>query len=381
MEFLNAIPGASLLGYLIPFLIVLTIVVFFHELGHFLVARWNGVRVEVFSLGFGPELAGFNDKHGTRWRLSAIPLGGYVKFFGDASAASTTDHEKVAGMTADERSVSFVHKKVWQRAAIVAAGPIANFILAIVIFTVSFVLIGRVVSEPLVSDIQKDSPAAIAGFLPGDIVRRIDGVEIASFTDIPPIVSTNPGRELVFSVERDGALIDLPVTPKLEKRKDRFGNEQEIGFLGIVNDSKAANARIIKLGPVEALQQGVGQTWFIATTTIGYLRDIVTGRQSAKQLGGPIRIAKISGDVATLGVAALINLAALLSVSIGLLNLFPIPLLDGGHLVFYAFEALRGRPLSENVQEIGARIGFAMVMTLMALAFWNDITQIVFRMG
>ncbi|MEC9342601.1 MAG: RIP metalloprotease RseP [Pseudomonadota bacterium] len=378
MEFLSNLPGAGLLSYAIPFLIVLTIVVFFHELGHFLVARWNGVRVEAFSVGFGPELWGFNDRKGTRWRVSAIPLGGYVKFFGDANEASAPGMALANSMSEADRAVSFVHKPVASRAAIVAAGPIANFILAIVIFAFSFMLLGRVVTDPVITSVQAESPAEQAGFAAGDLVRSIDGIDIQSFTDIPRLIAPNPGRELVFVVERAGEELTIPITPRLEERTDRFGNKQKIGFVGMANDSSEANLRVVRSGPVEAVVEAVKETWFIISRTFAYLGDIITGRQSADQLGGPLRIAKVSGDVATLGPGALINLAALLSVSIGLLNLFPVPLLDGGHLVFYAIEAIRGRPLSDNAQEIGFRIGFVIVMMLMVFATWNDVTQLFF---
>ena len=381
MEFLSQIPGLNLLGYLIPFLIVLTIVVFFHELGHFLVARWNNVRVETFSIGFGPELFGFNDRKGTRWRLAAVPLGGYVKFFGDANAASTPDFEATSTMSETERTESFVHKNVGQRAAVVAAGPIANFILAILIFAATFMTLGRPVTDPLIADVQPGGAAALAGFEKGDIIVSIDGQPIRNFADVPRIVAPNPGRELLFVVDRHGQQVSIPVTPQLEKRTDQFGNEQEIGFIGIVNDTEESNFRVEKMGPLQAIYAAFGETWYIIARTLGYLYDIVTGYQSADQLGGPIRIAKVSGDVASLGPTALINLAALLSVSIGLLNLFPIPMLDGGHLVYYAIEAIRGRPLSPNAQEIGFRIGLALVLMLMVFATWNDLTQIVFRSG
>lgn len=381
MTFLESIPGYALLGYLVPFLVVLTIVVFFHELGHFLVARWNGVKVDAFSIGFGPELWGFNDRAGTRWKLSAIPLGGYVKFHGDADAASSPDFDAAGRMSEEEKAVSFLHKRVGQRAAIVAAGPIANFILAIVIFSLSFMILGRGVTDPLVASVQEGSPAAQAGFLPGDVVRSIDGSPVRSFMDIPRIVAPNHGRELEFVVERGGAPVSIRVTPRLQERTDRFGNKQEMGYVGLVNDPTAANFRIEKLGPVEAVGAAVSETWFIISRTIGYLGGIITGRESADQLGGPIRIAKVSGDVATIGIGALINLAAVLSVSIGLLNLFPIPMLDGGHLVFYAVEAIRGRPLGERAQEMGFRVGLAIVLMLMVFATWNDLTQLVFNAG
>ncbi|MCU0790352.1 MAG: M50 family metallopeptidase, partial [Nitratireductor sp.] len=235
MEFLTQLPGAGLFSYILPFLVVLTIVVFFHELGHFLVARWNGVKVDAFSIGFGPEIWGFDDRHGTRWKLSAIPLGGYVKFFGDANAASAPDFEQAQEMTEAEKSVSFLHKKVWQRAAIVAAGPAANFILAIVIFALTFMLIGRAISDPVATGVEPGGAAAEAGIQAGDIVRAIDGEPIRSFTQIPRIVAPNPNRPLAFTIERDGRTVELTVTPKLEERTDQFGNKQEIGFIGLSN--------------------------------------------------------------------------------------------------------------------------------------------------
>lgn len=369
--------GGNIIYYIIPFLIVLTIVVFFHELGHFLVARWNGVKCDAFSVGFGPEIFGFNDRYDTRWKFCAIPLGGYVKFAGDANAASVPDFDKTNSMTDEEKAGSFLHKTVGQRAAVVAAGPIANFILAILIFAASFMILGKYVSEPLVTGLQEDGAAKAAGFKKGDVVVSIDGAQITSFTDIPPIVAPNPGREMLFVVKRNGVEREIRVTPKQIEREDRFGDTQKIGVVGIISSAEEAKGEIVKSGPIQALGQGVGQTWFIITSTMTYLKDIVTGQHSADQLGGPIRIAKVSGDVATLGLGALLNLAAVLSVSIGLLNLFPIPMLDGGHLVFYAYEAIAGKPMSERAQEIGYRIGLSMVLMLMVFATWNDITQIL----
>jgi len=375
---LAAFPGSGFLGYLLPFLAVLTVVVFFHELGHFLVARWAGVRVEAFSVGFGPELLGFTDAKGTRWKISAIPLGGYVRFFGDANAASMPDAGAIAGMSAAERAVSFPHKSVARRAAIVAAGPIANFLLAIAIFSVSFMTIGRPIADPVVSSVQPGSAAEAAGFQAGDVVRFIDGARIESFTDIPRLVAPSPGREMLFAIDRGGVPLEIRVTPKRQSRTDRFGNTHEIGIVRLMNDSKAANLRTVRSGPLEALLLGVKETWFVISQTLSSLRDIFLGYQSADQLGGPIRIAKVSGDVATLGLGALVGLTALISVSIGLLNLFPIPMLDGGHLVFYALEAIRGRPVGEWGQEIGFRFGLAVLLGLMLLATWNDVTQLFF---
>lgn len=372
MEFIT-----QLFGYIVPFLFVLTIVVFFHELGHYWVARWNKVDIEVFSIGFGKEVFGRNDKHGTRWKLCMIPLGGYVKFRGDANAASVPDFKQLSKMSEAEKTGSFEHKRVGQRAAVVVAGPVANFILAIVIFTGSFYFEGRYITDPVVVEVQKDSAAELAGFLPEDLVLSIDGEPISSFNDIQRVVAPSPDVELTFVVRRNGHEITLLATPKSREQTDRFGNTQKIGMIGVVSNNKAGNLRIQEYGLVEATGEAISETWYIATRTLGYLGDIIVGKQSADQLGGPIRIAKVSGDVATLGLSALINLAAILSISIGLLNLFPVPMLDGGHLVFYAYEAIRGKPLSENAQEIGFRIGLAAVLMLMVFATWNDVTQLL----
>lgn len=366
----------GLLGYIVPFLFVLTIVVFFHELGHFLVARWAGVKVLTFSLGFGPELVGFNDRHNTRWKISAIPLGGYVKFFGDESEASTPSAEALAKMTPEERAGSFHHKKVGPRAAIVAAGPIANFILAIVIFAGMALYFGKPSSTPRVDAVQPDSVAAAAGFHAGDIVTSIDGHEIESFADMQRIVSVNAGSELTFHVKRDGADLTLKAAPALKEVKDLFGNAHRIGVLGIQYNAKPDESRSTPVGPVEAVKIGFEQVWFIIATTFKFVGSLFAGAGSAGDVGGPIRIAQLSGQAASLGFQFLVQLCATLSVSIGLLNLFPVPLLDGGHLLFYGFEAVRGRPLSERAQEMGFRIGLGLVLMLMVFATYNDILHL-----
>ena len=363
--------GHGLIGYIVPFLFVLTIVVFFHELGHFLVARWAGVKVLTFSLGFGPEIAGFNDRHGTRWKISAIPLGGYVKFFGDESEASTPSAATLETMSAEERSVSFHHKSVGARSAIVAAGPIANFLLAIVVFAGLFTFFGKPNASARVDTVQEGSAAAAAGFRPGDTVVAINGSAIESFSDMQRVVSTKAGEKLDFTVKRDGSEVILQGTPALKEIKDGFGNVHRIGVLGITRASNGA-AEMQKVDPATALWLGVKETWFVIDRTLSYIGGVFMGRESADQIGGPIRIAVISGQVATLGASALIHLAAVLSVSIGLLNLFPVPLLDGGHLLFYAIERVRRRPLSESAQEMGFRIGLALVLMLMIFATTND---------
>jgi regulator of sigma E protease len=368
--------GSDIVHYLVPFLFVLSIVVFFHELGHFLVARLCGVRVLVFSIGFGPEIAGFYDRHGTRWKLAPIPLGGYVKFFGDETVASTPDKVRASTMDAGEREQSLIFQPVPKRAAIVAAGPIANFILAIVIFSGIFMIFGMQTLSPKVDQVQPGSPAAAAGFKPGDMVVSIDGTKIDSFADMQRIVSDSAGDRLNIAVERDGKQITLQATPQLKDEKDVFGNVYHTGLLGIMRSPAPGDVKYQPVSPPRAVVLGVQETWFVIDKTLTYLGRVVIGREAANQLGGPIRIAQMSGQVASVSWVALIHLAAVLSVSIGLLNLFPIPLLDGGHLLFYSIEAMRGRPLSEKAQEVGFRIGFAIVLMLMIFATFNDIVHL-----
>ena len=364
--------GGWFTGYVVPFLFVLTIVVFFHELGHFLVARWCNVRVLTFSIGFGPELFGFNDRHGTRWKVSAIPLGGYVKFFGDENAASVPDAETLSHMSETERRESFFFKPVVQRAAIVAAGPIANFLLAIAIFAAVFTFYGKQATPARVDTVQAASAAEVAGFKSGDLIVSINGRKIETFTDMQRLVSTHAGEPLDIDVNRGEQRLQIKATPKLTEMKDNFGNVHRIGVLGITG----AREPPVPVNPLTAVKLGVEETWFVIERTLSYIGGVVVGRESADQLGGPIRIAQVSGQVATAGFVALIHLAAVLSISIGLLNLFPIPLLDGGHLLFYAIEAVRGRPLSDRAMEYGFRFGLAVVLLLMIFATYNDLLHL-----
>jgi regulator of sigma E protease len=368
--------GGGVLTYLIPFLFVLSLVVFFHEFGHFLVARWCGVRVLVFSIGFGPEIIGFNDRYGTRWKISAIPLGGFVKFFGDENAASVPDGAQIAGMNAQERAQSFVFQPVYKRAAIVAAGPLANFLLAIVIFAGVFMLYGKQTMSARVDSVQPGSAAEAAGFKPGDIVVAINGRPIDSFSEMQRVVSTSAGETLEVTVDRDKVLQTLKATPTLKEVKDNFGNVQRIGILGISRSMAPEDLELHPVAPPKAIWLGVQETWSVIDRTLSYIGGVIAGREAANQLGGPIRIAQMSGQVASFGFVPLIELAAVLSVSIGLLNLFPIPLLDGGHLLFYLIEGIRGRPLSERAQELGFRIGLAIVLMLMIFATFNDIVHL-----
>jgi regulator of sigma E protease len=372
---LNAL-GGGVVAYIIPFLFVLSLVVFFHELGHFLVARWCGVRVLVFSIGFGPEIVGFNDRHGTRWKISAIPLGGFVKFFGDENAASVPDSTRLAVMDADERAHSFMFQPVAKRAAIVVAGPLANFVLAIVIFAGVFILYGKQTMSARVDSVQADSAAAEAGFKAGDVVVAINGRPIENFTEMQRIVGSSAGEMLAVTVDRDGSQLVLNTRPALKEVKDNFGNVQRVGILGISRSMAPEDLKLHPVAPPQAVVLAVQETWSVIERTLGYIGGVIAGREAANQLGGPIRIAQMSGQVASFGFVPLIQLAAVLSVSIGLLNLFPIPLLDGGHLLFYLIEGVRGRPLSERAQEVGFRIGLAIVLMLMIFATFNDIVHL-----
>jgi regulator of sigma E protease len=378
MDLINALGafGGGFVGYALPFLFVLTVVVFFHEFGHFWVARRCGVRVEAFSIGFGPEIVGFNDRHGTRWRLGLVPLGGYVRFFGDENAASVPDGEAVRAMTEAERRVSFFHKPVWQRALVVVAGPLANFVLAVVVFTGIYSIHGKQVTAARVDVVEPGSPADIAGFKAGDVVKSINGSEIRAFSDMQRIVGANAGTPVEVEVERGGVRQHLVATPQLREIKDNFGNVIRTGILGLSRSTTPEDVTLERHDPFTAAWMAVKETWYVTERTLAYVGGLIAGRESADQLGGPIRIAQLSGQVAGIGLVALLNLTAILSISIGLLNLFPVPMLDGGHLVFYGVEAARGRPISERAQEMFFRVGLALVLMLLAFATWNDLVHL-----
>jgi len=365
----------ALTGYILPFLFVLSLVVFFHELGHFLIGRWCGVKVDAFSLGFGPELFGFNDRYGTHWRLAALPLGGYVKFHGDANGASITDAAAVAAMSPEDRAVSFIAQNVWKRAAIVAAGPIANFILAIVIFTGIFYVNGRAILLPAVDSVAADSAAEAAGFQPGDLILAIDGVKVDSFEEMQRIVQTESDTELVFTVDRGGKVLELVATPRRRDVVTAFGTTR-VGILGVQSKGKPENWHIRHYDFVDSVKLAGTETWWVIARTGGYLKGLVVGTETADQLSGPIRIAEVSGAMAKIGLGALLNLAAILSISVGLLNLFPIPLLDGGHLFYYAVEVIRGKAMNDKAQQFGFKIGLMLVTSLMIFATYNDILRL-----
>lgn len=460
------------LSWLVPFLFVLGVVVFVHEMGHFLVARLFGVTVETFSIGFGKEIGGFYDRYGTRWRIAWVPLGGYVKFKGDENAASVQSKESLAGLSEAERQGNFHAKPVAQRAAVVAAGPLANFVLAMVIFTLWFMFMGKPIIPPLVTVVVPNSVAAEAGFKPGDVVLAIDGSKILSFDDILRVVQLNADAPLSFAIERNGAPLTLVATPRQVSRKDPLGGEDvQIGDLGLgrpridprigtvregsaaaeagiqpgdvirkidgadigsfediqrivaqnpdkplriaidrsgVQHTLSATPRAVQrkdeagadvkvgllgvspsedavpikyFGPVGAFQMSLKETYFWMKQPFIFIQKLANKQASGNQVRGALGIAQISREVAALGFVELIRWIAIISINIGLINLFPIPILDGGHLLFYGIEAIRGRPLSERTMEIGFRIGFALVIMLMLFATRNDVIHLIRQMG
>lgn len=447
----------------ISFLVMLTIVVFIHELGHFLAARWCGVTVVAFSIGFGREIFGFVDRHGTRWRIAWIPLGGYVKFLDDENGASVPSREALERLTPEERAGAFHAKPLWQRAVVVAAGPLANFILAVGLLTAILTLYGERTAPPRIEkvvagsigeragfkvgdlvlsidgtavdssntlvktiadsagrdlefDVERggsryvirarpvatDIPdslggtirigrlgieerfyparigntvaggvADIAGFKPGDLIQAVDGTPVTSFDEVAKLVAAGLGREMTFAVVRGSETVTLRAKP-VPAMVVEGGARKEIGRIGISRGESDLDWRLNRFGVLEALQRSAFDTYEVVPRTLGYLKDIVMGRQSADQLGGPIRIAEISGQMARSGLDHWLRAVAFISAAIGLFNLFPIPMLDGGHLLFYGIEAVRRRPLSDRAQEIGFRIGLTCILMLMVFVFWND---------
>jgi regulator of sigma E protease len=353
-----------------PYLVIISISLFVHELGHYLIARLNGVKVEVFSLGFGPELAGFRDRHGTRWKLGLLPLGGYVRFFGDANAASgAKDAATLAALGAEDRRGSFHHKKVGQRAAVVFGGPLGNFVFAALLLAITYGVVGERFSAPTISGVAKEGAAEAAGLLPGDRVVEIDGRTIESFEDIQAILFENEGQPLRVVVSRDDTTQSFTVTPREEVETDAFGNEQRIRRLGVLRG--AAEFRPVDVGG--AVWGGIRDTYLNAAGSLQALGEMIAGKRSTDELGGPVKIAYILGKVAQDGtIIDFVISTAWLSVSLGLINLFPVPMLDGGHLIFYLWEAIARRPLKPRIQEYSLRVGFALVIALMVWVTSKD---------
>lgn len=361
------------LNYIIPFLAVLTVIVFVHEMGHYLVARWNGVAVDAFSIGFGPELFGWTDRRGTRWRVAAFPLGGYVKFTGDMNAASVPDPDIAEKYDAGMADALFANKSVWRRMAVVVAGPVANVLFTFIILYAMLLGYGRMTLDPVISGVMPDSPAAVAGFEAGDRVLSVDGFKVRGFEDFQRLIATAPDRQVDVVVERGGDPVGISVVPTSETTVTRFGRELKIGRVGVTRDVGEGDVILYRPDPLEAVSMTFEEIAFIIDRTVAFIGDLFVGRGDLDQIAGPVGMAQVSGEVATLGLLALVNLTALLSLNIGLINLLPVPMLDGGHLMYYLIEAIRGRPLSQKIQEIGFRIGFALVCTLMVFTLVNDL--------
>ena len=408
---------------LISFVVLLSIIVFFHELGHFQVARWCGVRIDTFSIGFGTPLFRRKDKHGTEWRISALPLGGYVKFFGDAGPASDpsrqvqdadepddaapdgqgamttqfpsgSERDRLAAqLTEEEKRVCFHFKPLWQKALVVAAGPMANFVLAVVILTGLLMMAGDMrVPEARIGSVIENTPAEEAGMQAGDLVTAIDGRPVTSFNEMANIVKLSSNEMLEFTVERGGETVLLTVTPVRGETEDAYGNRVRTGTLGVRSDPDAFST--IRYGPFGAVKAACGQVWEVLSVTVKFLGRIILGKEGVDQLGGPVKIAKYAGQSAMAGFDGertpdislsqrlqvsffnFLNMAAMISISVGFLNLLPVPVLDGGHLVFYAYEAVAGQPVSEQLQAVAFKIGIVLLLSLMVFVSWNDVTQL-----
>lgn len=355
------------------FVIVLGVLIFVHEMGHYLVARWCGVHVQVFSIGFGPELFGWNDRKGTRWKVSLLPLGGYVKMFGEGSASTEERQRQDSEMEAADKAVSFAHKTVGQRSAIVAAGPIANFVLAIVVFFGLFIGFGKPnypdFAETGIARVVEESAAEEAGFRVGDRILSVDGRAIETFADLVRIVTESEGRPLDFEIARDGRVMEIVAAARQESVETADGETIDVYRLGI----GAPGVSYVKLGPIDAAVQSVAYTGTVTVETFKGVVGLISGQGSLDDAGGPVRIAQMSKDVGEIGFIAVLGFVAVLSINLGLLNLFPIPVLDGGHLLFYAFEAVLGRPVDARIQEISLRVGLSLLLAIMILFTANDI--------
>jgi regulator of sigma E protease len=351
----------------VAFLCAIGPLVFIHEMGHYLVARWFGVGAEQFSIGFGREIAGWTDKRGTRWKVGWLPLGGYVKFIGDMNAASQTDAD--AELKPAQRDIAFHNKPVWQRFLIVLAGPVANFLLAIAIFAAFFVSFGMPRTPATVGEIQPGSVASGAGLRPGDRIVSIAGQDVDTFEDLRRIVSIRPGERVVISLERDGRNAEIPVTLGRQEIKDEFGQSYTVGLLGVLGGQRVLE----KLPALEVIPQATGYTFALTRSMMDGLWQIISGQRSTKDLGGPLKMAQIAGQQASLGAFEFIQLIALFSINLGFINLLPVPMLDGGHLALYTVEAVQRRPVSLRAQEWAFRGGLAFLLALVLFTTLNDL--------
>ena len=366
-----------MLNSILPFIVLILVVVFIHEYGHYYFAKKYGVKVTDFSIGFGKELFGWNDKLGTRWKICWIPLGGYVKFFGDRNVFSQSDQEEIIKKySEEERKKLFILKPLYQRSLIVAAGPIANFILAVVIFLFIYMFVGKDFTPAVINEVQKDSPAEVAGLMKNDVILEIDGTEVKSILDVSKLITMSTSDFIDFKVSRYDQDVLLKVKPNIVETEDNLGNKINKRMIGIMLGPYNNKINHVKLGPAKALYYSLNEVYFVTISSLKYLGSILTGSGDSSQLGGPIRIAKITGQVAEFGIVPFLSIMAYISISLGLINLFPIPLLDGGHLMFYGFEKILGRPLSQKTQEGFFRIGMFLLISLMFFATFNDLKDL-----
>ncbi len=351
------------------FVVTISIIVFLHELGHFYFARRFGVRIETFSIGFGKELYGWDDRHGTRWKISLIPMGGYIKMFGDANPASTPDFAKIENLSEKEKETSFYYKPLWQKAIIVAAGPLANYLTAIIIFSGMFFSSGKAIMSSEIGDVLPGSVAEKVGLMAGDIVIAADGENIESFNKLRELVILNTGNPINLKLARDSKIFELSVTPEIKEITDKAGGKAKMALLGITSKEM----EYVHLNLLESVYEGSLQAYNISTSMLKGIGQILTGQRGSDEIGGPVKIASYSKESAEAGIAGILWFIALISINLGLVNLFPIPLLDGGHLLYYAIEAIKRKPLSAKLQIQGFKIGLVILAALMFFAVFNDI--------
>ena len=366
-----------MLSYILPFIVLILIVVFIHEYGHYYFAKKFGVGVTDFSIGFGKEIFGWNDKSGTRWKICWIPLGGYVKFFGDRNVYSQADHKEILEKYSEEdQKKLFTLKPLYQRSLIVFGGPLANFLLALVIFFSIYTFVGKDFTPAVINEVQKDSPAMAGGLKQNDVILEIDGNKVESIMDVSKFITMSTDEIIDFKVKRSYDELILKVKPNIVPGEDNLGNKLNKRIVGIKLGAYNNEINHVKLGTAQAIYHAAHEVYFVGISSLKYIGAMIFGKADTSQLGGPIRIAKISGQVAEFGVLAFISMMAYISISLGLVNLFPIPMLDGGHLMFYAFEKVLGRPLSQKTQEGFFRIGIFLLISLMFFTTFNDLKDL-----
>ena len=358
--------------YFLAFALLITVVVFIHELGHYSVGRWCGIGVETFSIGMGKQIWGKRDKSGTLWRVAILPIGGYVKFYGDEDPSG----KKLEASDNIDSDKNFHNKSVWKKIATTAAGPLFNFILAIFIFSIIFFFRGESLVQPYVGQVVDESPAYNAGLKTGDEIIYADGNEILYFNDLRNYVLENPSSEIELTIIRDGLEETAFLTPEVISSKDRFGNEYSSARIGVIGSQNPEHVELRKYGFISSLFRGTKETYNLSAKILNYLGNLIVGRESIDQMGGPIKIIQISGEISNYGIIPLLALIAAISVNLGIINLLPIPVLDGGHLLYYSFEVLRGKPLSQKTQEVGMQIGMSLLIALMIFVTFLDISRL-----